>query len=689
MNISRNRDNSKSLLAGLNDQQKEAVKHLEGPLLVLSGAGSGKTLVITRRIAYMIEKHGIPSSQILGLTFTNKAAGEMKTRLEDLLSERDKASPPWLGTFHSLGVEFLREFIDLLGTEHSRYFTIFDQKDQKKLVKEVCKERDISTEEFRPGMIWNFINEAKNSLIGPDQFYNYKSGEIDDYLLEVLHGIYNSYQQKLSECNALDFGDLIRLPVKLLGEREEETAWWRDRFKFILVDEYQDTNKGQYEFSRHLIGQRKNICVVGDDDQAIFSWRGANVENILDFEEDYPGAKVIHLSKNYRSKQSILDAANSLISNNNYRKKKEMEPSRGKGGVVSIYPAEDEKEEARFVASKIQEIRGKGVNLDEIGVLFRVNTLSRQLEDSLIYSGIPYQIVKGTRFYERQEVKDILAYVRILCNYSDDISLIRIINRPRRGIGGKTMEAIRDYSSKKGISIWDALTDIENGDGDDSLEFSSRQKNAIGSFLDLMRSLESKMGEVEPSRLIDFIIESTDYFSYLEKKFDERSVQDRKDNLKELKGQIEAVSGEKDLEDFLEMVTLEADVGRLNDREDGVSLLTLHSAKGLEFKYVFMVGFEDGLLPHRRSIDEGRIEEERRLCYVGMTRAKEGLFICYARRRYLYGQTFNNSPSRFLKELPDLEKEKSGSKKVDGRTGSTESFGSKGPSLGWKDYIRG
>lgn len=674
------------LLRGLNSQQKKAVKHLEGPLLVLSGAGSGKTLVITRRIAYMVEKHGISPSRILGLTFTNKAAGEMEERLEELMGVENGAHLPWLGTFHSLGVKFLREFVDLLGTDHSRYFGIFDQKDQKNVVKEVMKERDISTDEFKPGMIWNFINKAKNDLIGPERFRDRRAGEMDDYLLDVVGGVYSSYQEKLADCNALDFGDLIRLPVKLLEGKEEETGWWRNQFDFLLVDEYQDTNKGQYEFSRLLTGEDRNICVVGDDDQAIFSWRGANLENILEFEDDYPRAEVIHLSKNYRSKKSILEAANSVISNNSYRKQKEMESSRGEGGKVKVYAAEDEKDEARFVVSEINKLKGRGVELNDVGVLFRVNTLSRQLEDYFVSYGIPYEIVKGTSFYERREIKDILAYVKLLCNSSDDISLMRIINRPRRGIGNKTAESLRRYGSDGNLSLWKALKKVSDGEGEE-FGFSSRQRKSLKSFYRTMESLKNSLGEVEPSRLVESIIDSTDYMAHLEKQFDEPSAQERKDNVRELIGQIEEVEEEKDLEDFLEMVTLEADVGKLGGEEKCVSLLTLHSAKGLEFSYVFLVGLEEGLLPHRRSVDEGRIEEERRLCYVGMTRAKEGLYITHAERRYLYGQSFDNSPSRFLEELPDFGDGDSGGRSS--RSRSSSGSGSKDNSLGWKDYIKG
>lgn len=674
---------SKQLLEELNPEQISAVTHHEGPLLVLSGAGSGKTRVITHRAAYLIDHFGVHPSNILGLTFTNKAADEMNERLEDLLPRQLAGSSPWLGTFHALGVQLLRDLVEELGKGYDRYFTIYDQSDQKKAIKETMVELDISTEEFQPGVIASFINDAKNDLVGPNEFRSKKAGEIDDYTLRVVSRVFNSYQEKLEEWNGLDFGDLIRLPTILLEKDLESVRRWRERFKFLLVDEYQDTNHAQYVLASQLAAPENNICVVGDDDQAIFSWRGADVSNLLEFEEDYPEAKVVHLSKNYRSKKPILRAANAIIKNNKLRKQKKMEPERDEGKSIAVYNASDEEDEAEFLVRQITRLRENGVELGEIAVLYRVNPLSRGIEKKLVRRNIPYEIVRGTRFYERKEVKDVLAYLRVICNPHDDLHLLRIINTPRRGIGSKTEEKVRRSARRRGVSVWDVLRSEDEISG-----LSSRQQSRVEAFRDLIQGLREGRGEGDLVDYVKGMVSGIGYFSFLEKEYDPESAEDRRNNVRELIGQIKETEDETlKLEEFLENVALESDVDSYEDRSNKVSLLTLHSAKGLEFGYVFMVAMEDGLLPHKRSLEEGGMEEERRLCYVGLTRAKNRVFLSYTDSRFLYGQRFNHLPSRFLEEIPDDEK-KPVERELDvlspGMGGSRVSGGGGD----WKDFVK-
>ena len=671
------------LLEELNPEQEAAVTHHEGPLLVLSGAGSGKTRVITHRIAYLIDGYGVSPERVLGLTFTNKAAEEMNERLDELLGGSIGESSPWLGTFHALGADFLRRYVGKTDLGYDRSFTIYDDSDQKEAIKEVMSDLDISTEEFQPGMIASLINDAKNELIGPDGYRSGKAGEVDDYMLRTVARIYRSYQEKLEEWNGLDFGDLIRIPTELLRDDFEPARWWRERFKFILVDEYQDTNHAQYVLANQLARPEENICVVGDDDQAIFGWRGADVSNILEFEEDYPGAKVVNLSRNYRSRKPILRAANGVIRNNDLRKKKEMEPDRGEGESLYLYNASDQEEEAEFLTRRIRKLWSDGVKLGEIAILYRVNPLSRGIEKKLVEANIPYEIVRGTRFYERKEIKDVLAYLRVICNPDDDLHLLRIINTPKRGIGKKTQEAVRIHAREEGKSVWSVL-----GGSEKPVELSSRQWSRLKSFAELINSFRDRRGEVELVKFVNEIISDLEYFSYLDKQYDPSSAEDRRNNVRELVGQLKEMDSEElELEDFLENIALESDVDDFEDRRDKVSLLTLHSAKGLEFGYVFLAAMEDGLLPHKRSIDEGSLEEERRLCYVGLTRAKERVFISYTDNRFLYGQQYNNVPSRFLQEIPDEELELVKQDQAESPEGKEESRAYSHEGSGWKDYL--
>lgn len=671
------------LLEELNPEQEAAVTHYEGPLLVLSGAGSGKTRVITHRIAYLIDGYGISPERVLGLTFTNKAAEEMNERLDKLLGRSIGKNSPWLGTFHALGAEFLRRYAGKMDRGYDRSFTIYDNSDQKEAIKEVMSDLDISTEEFQPGMIASLINDAKNELIGPDEYRSGKAGEVEDYMLRIVARIYRNYQNKLEEWNGLDFGDLIRIPTELLKGDFEPARSWRKRFKFILVDEYQDTNHAQYVLANQLALPEENICVVGDDDQAIFGWRGADVSNILEFEEDYPGAKVVNLSRNYRSRKPILRAANGVIRNNDLRKKKEMEPDRGEGESLYLYNASDQEEEAEFLARRIRKLWNDGVKLGEIAILYRVNPLSRGIEKKLVEENIPYEIVRGTRFYERKEIKDVLAYLRVICNPDDDLHLLRIINTPKRGIGKKTQEAVRIHAREEGKSLWSVLQGSEK-----PAELSSRQWSRLKSFAELLTKLRDRRGDVELVKFVNEIISDLEYFSYLDKQYDPSSAEDRRNNVRELVGQLKEMdSDELELEDFLENIALESDVDEFEDRRDKVSLLTLHSAKGLEFGYVFLAAMEDGLLPHKRSIDEGSLEEERRLCYVGLTRAKERVFISYTDNRFLYGQQYNNVPSRFLQEIPDEELELVEEDQPGSGEGKEESRAYSHEGSGWKDYL--
>lgn len=674
----------RKLLEGLNSDQVSAVTHHEGPLLVLSGAGSGKTRVITHRIAYLIDYYDVDPDRILGLTFTNKAADEMKERLEKLLPSQLDGQSPWLGTFHALGVQFLRRHIEELELNYDRFFTIYDGTDQEKAIKEIMVDLDISTEEFQPRMIASFINDAKNELVGPDEFRSKRAGELDDNMLRIVSRIYRNYQQSLEEWNGLDFGGLIRLPTILLQKDSRAIQSWKERFKFLLVDEYQDTNHSQYVMASQLARPDNNICVVGDDDQAIFGWRGADVSNILEFEKDFPEAKVIHLSKNYRSKKPILRAANGIISNNQLRKPKEMEPDRGEGKALFVYNAPDEEAEADFLARQISKLRKQGAKLGEIAILYRVNTLSRGIEKKLVEKSIPYEIVRGTRFYERKEIKDILAYLRVVCNRSNDLHLLRIINSPRRGIGRKTQEEVRSCARDRESPIWSVLKRAE-----ECPVLSGRQSSRLTSFMELIQNFRERKEDQEPADFVKEMISDLEYYSWLEKEYDPESAEDRKNNIRELIGQLKEMGPrEGAIEEFLENIALESDVDEFEDRKDKVSLLTLHSAKGLEFGYVFLVAMEDGLLPHQRSVEEQRLEEERRLCYVGLTRAKERVFMSYTDSRFLYGQRYSNVPSRFLHEIPDEEL-----RRIDGDPGDISSRSTSSKVVNrqggnWKDFLQ-
>jgi len=649
------------ILKDLNPYQREAVEHFEGPLLILAGSGSGKTRVITHRIAYLIEEYKVPPSHILGVTFTNKAAEEMRSRVERLIGVK---ATPWIKTFHATCARILREHIDKL-PPYTKNFSILDEDDQRDIVAKMMKELDLPTDQISPQLIASLIDRAKDYLIAPQEFLSKRASEIDGFLLEITERVYQSYQRSLERSNALDFGDLIRLTVQLFQEHLDLLNSYRDRFKFILIDEYQDTNFAQYIFARLLAEKYENICVVGDDDQAIFGWRGADVKNILRFEEDFPNAKIVELKRNYRSTQRILRAAHSVIKNNPVRKEKKLVPVREEGEPIVLYSAIDELDEAEYVAREISRLwRSNNERLDEMAILYRVNTLSRALEESLIRWGIPYEVVRGLKFYERMEVKDILAYLRFIVNSKDDLSLLRILNRPRRGIGEKTIKALQSYAQSFKISLWEAIQKIVA----EQALLNQGQLKKLNNFMELMTDFIKRRDELSPSALTELLLERTGYLNELDSGVLE--AEERLGNIRELLGQMREFElhssvGENLAErqngggvrEFLESIALFSEADGYNPESGRVALMTLHCAKGLEFKHVFIVGLEESLLPHSRSLRDGSLEEERRLFYVGLTRAKDRAYLTYTHRRALYGTVLLNAPSRFISEMPtqDLE----------------------------------
>ena len=633
----------------LNPAQREAVEKTEGPVLILAGAGSGKTRVLTTRIGHLIEDKGVQPANILAITFTNKAANEMRERVEETL-ESD-ASDMWISTFHSCCVRILRKDINRIG--YNRSFVIYDSADQVTLVKDCLKELNLNDKVFEPKMIISTISGAKDKLYDPKQF---KAMHMNDNRMSKIADVYALYQDRLKRNSALDFDDLIFKTVELLKSDKEVLDYYRNRFKYIMVDEYQDTSKAQYELIKILAKEHQNICVVGDDDQSIYGWRGADIRNILEFEKDYDDVHVVKLEQNYRSTQIILDAANTVISNNIERKRKRLWSEKKDGELIKIQVAQDEIEESDFVADMIAKIsREQNRSYKDFAVLYRANAQSRSVEDALNRSQIPYNIYGGTKFYERKEIKDLIAYLRVIQNPQDDISIKRIINVPRRGIGLRTIEKIEDRASLKQESIYSVLIDIETNS-----EISTKARNSISEFVDNVIGTLRTMREVYPvSKLIEKVIESIDYYGYIDElyKGDKEEAEERKDNVKEFISvamEFEQNSEEKDLETFLTGVALTSESSE-EEEIDKVSLMTIHTSKGLEFPVVFIVGMEDGLFPIARavrSMSDSEIEEERRLCYVGITRAKEILYLTLTQKRTIYGKTNPSIASRFMEELP-------------------------------------
>lgn len=627
------------LLESLNPVQRQAVKHTEGPLLLLSGAGSGKTRVITHRIAYLIRQHDISPFNILAVTFTNKAAKEMKGRLEKLIGVDSQRL--WAATFHSTCARILRKDIERLG--YSRSFTIYDTADQLTLIKDILKQLQLRESDAHPKAVHGAIGKAKNELITPEMY----AETVGDFFQGCVEQTYRKYQDRLRENNAVDFDDLIMLTVQLFESHPDVLEFYQRKFRYILIDEYQDTNHSQYRLMHALAQKHRNICAVGDDDQSIYSWRGADINNILDFERDYPNAVVLRLEQNYRSTQNILLAAYEVVRNNQMRTEKKLWTQNKMGECIRCFEARDENEEADVVLREIQRWREKGAKYGECVIFYRINAQSRTFEDVLRKANIPYQIVGGVRFYERMEIKDIMAYLRVIVNPADEIGLRRIINVPRRGIGDTTLKRLEIFARTAHISLFEAIKRVGEVN---SLREAEREKVQI--FAQLIESFDA--GD-EPAHTIEQLFERSGYHKSL---MYERTIEaeSRIENIRELitaAVEYEEREAEPSLAGFLEMITLVADIDTMDDKSDVVTLMTLHSAKGLEFPIVFMVGVEEGLLPHQRSFgSEAELEEERRLCYVGITRAKEQVYMTYARERRRYGYTDYQLPSRFIEEIP-------------------------------------
>lgn len=628
---------------GLNPQQAEAVINTEGPMLIMAGAGSGKTKVLTCRVANLLQK-GVRPYRILAITFTNKAAAEMRERVNNMSGPA--AKDVWLFTFHAFCARFLRMEIDKL-PGYGGNFAIYDTADSQNLIKQILKEMNLDDKRFQPSGILSRISNAKNALQDAEAF----ARQAGDFYEQKVADIYSRYEQKLQLNNALDFDDLLMLSIKLLQENKEVREKYQDRFDYLLVDEYQDTNHAQYLLTKFLAAKHRNICVVGDADQSIYGWRGADIQNILDFEKDYPDAKVIKLEQNYRSTQIILDAANAVIENNTGRKPKNLWTENKSGADIIYFQAVDERDEARFVIEQLQNLqRTENKKLGDMAILYRTNTQSRIFEEMLIKSGISYNMVGGLKFYERKEIKDIIAYLRVIFNPADSLSLLRIINVPKRGIGDASLAKIQAYAAANNVSLFEAVSNAAAIDG-----LSSRFVSKLDDLAGIIFELMNLAGEAPVEDLIDRVLRDTGYLEELE---NERTpqAQSRIDNLHELISvaqEFAASEEENNLENFLAHVALVSDIDDTELGEDAITLMTLHSSKGLEFPVVFLVGMEEGLFPHARTLmDETEIEEERRLCYVGITRAKEKLFLSSTKMRTIYGNTVTYPPSRFLQEIP-------------------------------------
>ena len=645
-----------SIYDSLNAEQRRAVEHDRGPMLILAGAGSGKTRVLTHRIAYLIDEMDVNPYQIMALTFTNKAAREMRERVDKIVGYG--AENIWVSTFHSSCVRILRRFVESIG--YSRNFTIYDSDDQKSLMRDVLKYLEIDTKQIKERSFLSAISSAKDELISPEE---YELNARGDYTLSKYAKVYHEYQKRLKANNAMDFDDLIVKTVELFQSNPEALNYYRNRFRYIMVDEYQDTNTAQFRLI-HLMAQttneygeiEKNLCVVGDDDQSIYKFRGANIRNILDFEKEYPDAKVIKLEQNYRSTKNILNAANEVIANNLGRKSKALWTENEEGSYVSFQQYENDYEEANSVINSIIEmVKEKEVSYNEFAILYRTNAQSRVLEEKLVQKSIPYKIIGGTNFYARKEIKDMLAYLKTIDNGQDSIAVKRIINVPKRGIGLTTLDRIEDYANRHGLTFYEALRHAE------SIPGLGRSTSKIVSFVSFIEAIKSNLSKENYSLkdLLEEIIEATGYTKELEESDDE-SAEDRIGNINELINKIAAYEEDSaeqpTLSGFLEEVALVADIDNLEEENNYVVLMTLHSAKGLEFPYVYLCGMEEGIFPSYMSISadnpELEIEEERRLCYVGITRAKKQLFLSAARARMIRGETQYNRPSRFINEIP-------------------------------------
>mgnify|MGYP002570016841 FL=1 len=631
------------ILKQLNDKQYEAVVNTEGPCLVIAGAGSGKTKVLTHKIAYLIDEKGVLPWNILAITFTNKAANEMKERIEGLVG--DVAKDIWMGTFHSVCVRILRRFIDRIGFDSS--FIIFDTSDQRTLIKACIKNIGLDDKMFTDRSVQSEISNAKNEMLEPDQYTLRANG---DFRKEKIALVYEMYQKRLKENNAIDFDDIINYTIKILMDNPDVLEYYSDKFKYVLVDEYQDTNKSQFTLVTLLASKNGNITVVGDNDQGIYSFRGADISNILNFERDFPGTKIIKLEQNYRCTGNILKAANSVIKNNEVKYKKQLWTENDVGNLPKVYSAKNEYDEGTYIATQIEHLRREEkYNYSDFAILYRMNTQSRAIEEILRREGIPYKIIGGLKFYERKEIKDVISYLRLIQNPSDNISLKRVINEPKRGIGKTSLDNIEKLAEDTGISMYEI---IKNADqyGLNRVFLNSRE------FVNVIEELRNKKDDIKISELIKEILNKSGYTKALEEE-NTIEAENRIENLDEFLTvaiEFEDESAENKLSDFLEGITLSSDIDNMEEAEETVTLMTLHSAKGLEFPVVFLVGMEEGIFPGYKSISEPKeLEEERRLCYVGITRAKKNLFLTCSKQRTIFGSTSCNPISRFLKEIPE------------------------------------
>ena len=630
------------ILEGLNNKQYEAVTSTEGPCLVIAGAGSGKTKVLTHKIAYLIQEKGVKPWDILAITFTNKAANEMKERIANLVGE--SAKDIWMGTFHSICVRILRRFIDRIGFETS--FIIFDTSDQKTLVKNCLKDLSIDDKMFNDRAVLSEISNAKNEMLTPAE---YQAKAMGDFRKEKISTVYELYQKRLKENNAIDFDDIINYTIKILQENEDVREYYCNKFRYILVDEYQDTNKSQFTLVTILASAYKNITAVGDNDQGIYSFRGADISNILNFEKDFKGTKIIKLEQNYRCTGNILKAANAVIKNNEVKYKKALWTENEEGSLPKVYQAKNEYDEGTYIVEQIERLkREEYYKYSDFAILYRMNTQSRAIEDILRREAIPYKMVGGLKFYERKEIKDIISYLRLAQNPSDNLSLTRVINEPKRGIGKTSLEQVEQMANLHETSMFEVIKDA-NLYGLNRVYLKSRE------FVDLIEDARAKKDTMSVSEFIQYMLKKSGYIKALE---DEKTIEaeNRLENLEEfltVAMEFEKEEAENTLQDFLEGMTLSSDIDNVEEAEDSVTLMTLHSAKGLEFPVVFLVGMEEGIFPGFRSIGEPEaIEEERRLCYVGVTRARENLFLTCSKMRTVFGSTSCNAPSRFLEEIP-------------------------------------
>lgn len=634
-----------ALVKNMNSEQSEAVRTTEGPLLIMAGAGSGKTRVLTHRIAYLLDEKDVSPYNILAITFTNKAAKEMKARVEHLVGE--EAQVIWMSTFHSMCVRILRRDADRIGIE--RNFAIIDPTDQKSVIKDVLKSENIDSKRFEPRMFIGAISNLKNELKTPEDAQK----EANDFHSQMVATVYKGYQRQLSRNEALDFDDLIMTTINLFERVPETLEYYQNKFQYIHVDEYQDTNKAQYTLVKLLANKFKNLCVVGDSDQSIYGWRGADIQNILSFEEDYPEAKTIFLEQNYRSTKNILNAANEVIKHNSERKPKGLWTANSGGDKIQYYEAMTERDEAEYVVKEIMKHQRSGKKYSEMAILYRTNAQSRVLEETFMKSNIPYTMVGGQKFYDRKEIKDLLSYLRVIANSNDDISLQRIINVPKRGIGPSSVEKIQTYALQNNISMFDALAEV------DFIGLSKKVTQECISFYEMIQNLIKEQEFLEISEIVDEVLQKSGYRDMLDR---EQSIESRSrlENLDEFMSvpkdyEENTPLEEQSLINFLTDLSLVADIDEA-DTQNGVTLMTMHSAKGLEFPIVFIMGMEESLFPHIRAIkseDDHEMEEERRICYVAITRAEELLYITNATTRMLFGRSQSNMPSRFLKEIPE------------------------------------